>query len=76
MKKTTLPLLALLALTLTGCVEYTPEEKQIIHEKDILNDLYTVEYKGHSYIVFKSGVNKGGILHNPDCPCREKGGEE
>ena len=29
------------------------------------------EYRGHSYIIYK-GVEKGGITHDPDCPCHNK----
>lgn len=81
MKKPTLTILALLALTMTGCKKPTPEERQQIQERkqkidDEIrrNDLHTVEYNGHSYIIYQ-GRYKGGITHDPDCPCREKGGE-
>lgn len=81
MNKTKLLLLALLALTMTGCKKPTPEERQQIQERlqkiddeNLLDDLHTVEYNGHSYIIYK-GSQKGGITHDPDCPCREKGGE-
>ena len=76
MKKLTLTLLSLLALTLTGCEDNrTPEYKQ-----QRIDDMYggcinTVNYKGHSYIIY-SGHHQGGITHDPDCPCREKGGEK
>lgn len=80
MKKLTLSILALLALTMTGCKKPTPEERQQIQERkqkidDEIrrNDLHTVEYNGHSYIIYQ-GRYKGGITHDPDCPCREKGG--
>ncbi len=80
MKKLTLTLLALLVLTLTGCKKPTPEERQQIQErlqqiddKNRRDDLHTVEYNGHSYIIYQ-GRYKGGITHDPDCPCREKGG--
>lgn len=80
MKKLTLTLLVLLALTLTECKKPTPEERQQIQERlqkidDEIrrNDLHTVEYNGHSYIIYQ-GRYKGGITHDPDCPCREKGG--
>lgn len=79
MKKPTLALLALLALTLTGCEKPTPEEKQQIQERlqkiddeNRRDDLHTVEYNGHSYIIYQ-GRYKGGITHDPDCPCHEKG---
>lgn len=80
-KKPTLIILALLALTLTGCEKPTPEERQQMQERlqkidDEIrrNDLHTVEYNGHSYIIYQ-GRYKGGITHDPDCTCREKGGE-
>lgn len=78
MKKLTLTLLSLLALTLTGCLEDSQMGKvdtnqQWLNEVD--DKIVTAEYRGHSYIIYK-GVEKGGITHDPDCPCREKGGEE
>lgn len=68
---TALALLALLALTLTGCEDNkTPEQKQ-----ERLNDMYgsyleTVNYRGHSYIIY-SGKSQGGITHDPDCSCQK-----
>ena len=66
-------LLALLALTLTGCTN-----KQISTDDSELSTfgdrIISAEYKGHSYIIYK-GVERGGITHDPDCLCREKGGE-
>lgn len=79
MKKIKLTLLALLALTLTGCKKPTPEERQQIQERlqkiddeNRRDDLHTAEYNGHYYIIYQ-GVYKGGITHDPDCPCHEKG---
>lgn len=72
MKKPTLTLLALLALTLTGCEK--PTKEQI--NADIAAHISEISYKGHQYILYRSdGVNSriGGITHDPDCPCREKG---
>lgn len=78
MKKPTLTLLALLALTLTGCMEDSQMGK-VNTDQQQLNSVYdkivTAEYNGHSYIIYK-GYRKGGITHDPDCPCREKGGIE
>lgn len=75
MKKPILTLLALLALTLTGC-GYKHGE---INTDNRLNNAYDAlmkaKYEGHSYIIYK-GLQKGGITHDPDCPCREKGGVE
>lgn len=74
MKKPTLTLLALLALTLTGC-----EKEDIDISKDDGFDRYDsinkAEYSGHRYIIYK-GFRKGGITHDPDCPCKKKGGED
>lgn len=60
MTKLTIAILALLALTLTGC----GREKV---------DAYRVETDGHAYIVIKTDCGVG-MVHDPDCPCREKGG--
>lgn len=63
MKKSITLILALLALTLTGC-----ENRPIVVNN---YDVYTDTIRGHVYL----HVVAGGILHDPDCPCREKGGE-
>lgn len=72
MKKPTL-ILALLALTLTGC-EKTEQGLEstsgLFHE-----EITTTEYDGHRYILYK-GYERGDITQDPDCPCREKGGVE
>lgn len=75
MKKLTILLLALSAVALTGCEN--PTQEQI--DADISAHINEFTYKGHHYIIYRSdGVNSriGGITHDPDCPCREKGGEK
>lgn len=72
MKKLTLTLFVLLALTLMGCEEENVSKDDGFDRYDSIN---TAEYNGHSYIIYK-GYNKGGITHNPDCPCHQKGGEQ
>lgn len=63
-------------IALTGCGGSTPEEReqtrkilQEIDDKNRRDDLHTVDYNGHSYIIYQ-GRYKGGITHDPDCPCR------
>jgi hypothetical protein len=35
-------------------------------------DVVTIKNAGdHSYVLWKNGL-RGGIIHNPDCTCREK----
>lgn len=73
-RKIKITLLALLALTLTGC-GYKHSEIDTNNRLNNVDDaLMKAEYEGHSYIIYK-GSQKGGITHDPDCPCREKGGE-
>lgn len=67
MKKLTLSILALLALTLTGCEE-NRNRPIIVNNYDV----YTDTIRGHVYL----HVVAGGILHDPDCPCHKKGGPE
>lgn len=67
MKKPTLTLLALLALTLMGC-ENNSSKPTIVSKYEI----YTDTIRGHVYL----HVFGGGLLHDPDCPCREKGGKD
>ena len=78
-RKIKITLFALLALTLTGCKKPTPEERQQIQERlqkiddeNRRDDLHTVEYNGHSYIIYQ-GRYKGGITHDPDGPCHKRG---
>ena len=63
-RKIKITLFALLALTLTGC-ENNSNKPTIVSEYDI----YTDTIRGHVYL----HVYGGGILHDPDCPCHEKG---
>lgn len=72
MKKLTILFLALCAVALTGCENNrTPEQKQ--QELDeICAEYYlkTVNYRGHSYIIYE-GYREGSITHDPDCPCHK-----
>lgn len=73
MKKLTSSVFALLALTLTGCTnnQISTDDSELSTFGD---RIISAEYKGHSYIIYK-GIERGGITHDPDCTCREKGGE-
>lgn len=77
MKKPTLTLLALLALTLAGCVDNrTPEQKQQEINANIASHITEFNYKGHHYLLYKQARDRRGycgMVHDPDCPCREKG---
>lgn len=76
MKNLTIAILALLALTLTGCEDNrTQEQKQQCLDNKYDGYIKTVNYRGHSYILYSEYRTGGGITHDPDCPCREKGGE-
>lgn len=66
MKKLTLTLLALLALTLAGCDSNSGP--RVVSKYDI----YTDTIRGHVYL----HVYGGGILHDPDCPCHQKGSNQ
>lgn len=72
MKKPTLTLLALLALTLTGCEAETKEQRDERYSYDI----EVITYKGHDYIVLSATKWCNGITHDSDCPCYKKGGSE
>lgn len=82
MKKLTLTLLALLALTLAGC-ESTAVNAQTQHRvvnRQPQNNPYMsrIYFDGHYYIKYDGGgrVSSPSIVHDPDCRCREKGGEK
>lgn len=75
MTKPKLLLLALCAIALTGCGYKNGEIDTSNRLNNAGDALMKAEYEGHSYIIYK-GSQKGGITHDPDCQCREKGGEE
>lgn len=80
-KKPTLTLLALLALTLTGCeniaVNAQPRQRVINSQPRNNPRMSRIYFDGHYYIKYDAGgrVSSPSIVHDPDCPCREKGGE-
>ena len=86
MKKLTLILLVLLVLTLTGCKNNRTltgyknnnrTQEQI--DAKIATKITTFSYKGHDYLRYyhyAGNATVAGITHDPDCPCREKGGAE
>lgn len=72
MKKPTL-IVTLLALTLAGCEENRTLEQK---EPEIADDITEFNYKGHRYIgycYYAGSCSIGGITHDPDCPCHQKG---
>lgn len=74
MKKILIILVLLVAL-LTSCSHGSQDELQQI----VNNGFHEVEYKGHSYIMFKYAVGNAGyagLTHNPDCPCKKGGNDE
>ena len=76
MKKPTLTLLALLALTLAGCEDNRTQE-QI--DAETASNITGFNYKGHRYIKYYNYMGRssiGGITHDPDCPCHQKGDEQ
>jgi uncharacterized lipoprotein NlpE involved in copper resistance len=80
MKKQTLTLLSLLALALTGCknsYDSMEPNQNLIHS----GHQWDVVKLNDSIAVCVPGLNASSKLtpvvinlHNPDCPCREKGG--
>ena len=75
-KKPTLTILALLTLMLTGCIKETKEQCDERYSYDISDDIEVITYKGHNYIVLSATKWCNGITHDPDCPCKKKGGED
>lgn len=75
MKELTLTLLALLALTLTGCEK--PTQEQI--DARAASCMSEFNYKGHHYVKYSAGAGNSyaiGIAHDPDCSCHKKGEEK
>ena len=67
-------LLALCAIALTGCEMGKADNNQ--HRLNDFDDaIVSAEYNGHKYIIYK-GSQKGGITHDPDCPCHNKQSEQ
>lgn len=69
---------AVLAIVvLTGChgtIDRENKTRREAENKAIINSLRTVEYNGHTYIVYREVYgtkNFGGIAHDPECGCEE-----
>lgn len=76
MKKMTLTLLALLALTLVGCEDNRRDKS----ESDVSRNLHSEKITrfGHVYVYFYNQTvpySPVNVIHDPDCPCQKKGGE-
>ena len=85
----TLSSLALLALTLTGCenVAVNAQPQQGVNrqpQKSVnrqpQNDpcMSRIYFDGHYYVTYDAGgrVSSPSIVHDPDCPCHQKGGAD
>lgn len=73
MKKRITIILAICVLTMTGCTHGEIGTNNRLNDFD--DAIMKAEYEGHSYIIYK-GYYKGGLVHDPDCPCHKKGGRE
>ncbi|MCH5237843.1 MAG: hypothetical protein J1E95_08610 [Muribaculaceae bacterium] len=64
-------------LLLTGCgkiIEGDRKSQRDMENQAITNSLRTVNYNGHSYIIYREiygSKNFGGIAHDPECDCLE-----
>lgn len=61
--------MCLVAIIFGSCTP-TQEEKNLNTQTN--KKVSEFEYKGHKYIKFEWGVGRyarGGVVHNPDCPC-------
>lgn len=77
MKKLTIAILALLALTLAGCEDNrTQEQRQKAFDAGIACHIKTFNYQGHRYLLYErlGGHSSlaAGITHDPDCPCHKR----
>lgn len=61
----------IIAVCLSSCADANQQEVQ-----EYANDSFReIEYKGHSYIMFRSTEGYSGFAgleHNPDCSCHKK----
>ena len=66
--------LVILALLVCSCTcNHHELSTEVIENSDYI-EVKPLEYKGHSYLWFRSVVDKGfgGVAHNPDCKCIKK----
>ncbi|MDE5688681.1 MAG: hypothetical protein K2I18_08685 [Paramuribaculum sp.] len=81
MNKLTIAILSLFTLMLTGCeniaINAQPLPNVINHQPQNHHCMSRIYFDGHYYIKYDTGgrVSSPSITHDPDCPCREKGGE-
>ncbi len=75
MKKNRLTILAavLCAVCLSGCEGQKTQEQIDTYMESRITEF---NYKGHKFLLYKQRYAKGGITHDPDCPCHKEGGEE
>ena len=82
MKKLTKAILALLALTLTGCENTTvnAQPQRCVEQRQPQNHpcMSRIYFSGHYYVRYETNSRIGiiSITHDPDCPCHKEGGEE
>lgn len=60
----------MLVVLLVSCEMPTNQEEA----QDLTSAFREVNYKGHSYILFRSTMGNAGyagLTHNPDCPCKK-----
>ena len=76
MKKLAITIIAVLALTLTGCEDNrTPEQRQKALDADKARHIKEFNYKGHRYLLYEKSFGHSGvacITHDPDCPCHDE----
>ena len=75
MTKTKLFIFALLALTLAGCRKPSTQQEMDAH---VARHIKVFNYQGHRYLFYERQLGRGGVggvVHDPDCPCHEKGEE-
>lgn len=77
MTKTKLLILALLTLTLTGCVDNRQDKSESGASRNLSSE--RIIRFGHNYLYFYDGCgtyDPVNVVHDPDCPYQKKGGEE
>ena len=76
MNKIKITLLVMCIIALTGCGGTAGKVNTEQHLLNNIDDaILSAEYNGHKYIIYK-GRYQGGITHDPDCPCHQKGGKD
>ena len=82
MNKIKITLLVMCIIALTGCRDIAakaqPQQNVINHQPHNHPCMSRIYFDGHYYVTYDAGgrVSSPAIVHDPDCPCHQKGGKD